>query len=91
MAEDELPLDSKLNGRGDVGERAGVCRPALLINCGLWYRKWEELLSPSARKPRSGSSDKELRTEAEYLGDPETHFWKGESRPPKLLGAAGTP
>lgn len=51
MAEEEPPFDSKLNGRGDVGERAGVCRPALLIDCGLWYRKWEELISPSARKP----------------------------------------
>ncbi len=55
--EEELPLVSRLKERGEVGDRdrdrdrAGVCRPPLLIGCGVWYRKWDELLSPSARKP----------------------------------------
>lgn len=47
----ELPLESRLRERGEVGERAGPWWPELQLLCTVEYRKQEVRLSLSAWKP----------------------------------------
>lgn len=49
--DEELPLESRLRERGEVGERAGPCLPELLLLCTVEYREWEVWPLTSAGKP----------------------------------------